>query len=130
MNEQLQNALAAILDKTINGIDASVQFMAAELPDVINQLLLWYATKGILMLIIGILCAIAPFIIYKKLKERIKSRDDAGEYTDELFELYMPWFLSLIMFWLGAILMINIEWLQILIAPKIWLIEYAASIAK
>lgn len=40
MNEQLQQALATILNKSIEGIDAGVEFMQAELPEVIEQLLI------------------------------------------------------------------------------------------
>jgi len=43
MNEQLQTAVVEILNRAISGIDASVDFMQAELPEVIEQLLLWYA---------------------------------------------------------------------------------------
>lgn len=42
MNEQLQVALAQLLGKTIGGIDSSVAFVQSELPDVIQQLLMWY----------------------------------------------------------------------------------------
>ena len=38
MNEQLQGAVANILEKAIAGIDSSVEFMQAELPDVVEQL--------------------------------------------------------------------------------------------
>lgn len=62
MNEQLQQALATILGKTMEGIDASVAFMQAELPDVIQQLLLWYGVKSAIMCTLGF---IIPFVFYK-----------------------------------------------------------------
>lgn len=37
MNDQLQEALASIIDKTISGIEAGAAFLQAELPDVIHQ---------------------------------------------------------------------------------------------
>ena len=46
MNEQLQKALVELIGKASNGIDASVSFLSAEIPDVIHQLLLWYAAKS------------------------------------------------------------------------------------
>lgn len=41
MEEQLQTALAEILSRATQGIDAGTQFLSAQLPDVIQQLLLW-----------------------------------------------------------------------------------------
>ena len=54
MNEQLQGAVVQILERAISGIDSSVEFMQAELPDVIEQLLLWYGVKGLIECLIGI----------------------------------------------------------------------------
>ena len=58
MNEQLQNALAEILGKTLNGIDAASAFFFSELPDVIQQLLTWYAVKGLLLCLLAFLFGI------------------------------------------------------------------------
>ena len=43
MNEQLQQALVAILNKTVASVEAGANFLAAEIPDVIQQLLMWTA---------------------------------------------------------------------------------------
>ena len=54
MKENLQNALVEILNRAISGIDSSVAFMQAELPDVISQLLTWYAVKSATYSLFGI----------------------------------------------------------------------------
>jgi len=38
----LDKKLIEILDKAMSGIDKGTNFVTTELPDVINQLLLWY----------------------------------------------------------------------------------------
>ncbi|AZU97844.1 TMhelix containing protein [Vibrio phage LP.2] len=127
MNEQLQNALAAILGKTIEGIDASVEFMQAELPDVISQLLIWYGAKSAIMCTLGILAVLLSAIAWLKWVKHCK-KDDEG-YHDE-FDMYMIPSVLCIVPAIFAAMSINLEWLQIWIAPKIWLIEYAASLTK
>ena len=44
MNEQLQTALAALIEKSIKAMEAGADFMAAEIPEVVQQLLLWHMT--------------------------------------------------------------------------------------
>ena len=66
MNEQLQGALVEILNRTISGIDASVGFMEAQLPDVIEQLLMWYAVKGVLYALVGVAWVTLFAVILRK----------------------------------------------------------------
>ena len=125
MNENLQLALTEILNKTISGIDTSVEFMQAELPDVISQLLTWYAVyNGSLALLAIFIIAALCFGWIKII--RISKQDDSAIDVDEFMVAAI---ISVILF-VTAIILFNLEWLQILIAPKIWLIEYAATLVK
>lgn len=140
MNEILQTSLIEILNKTINGIDASVSFLQAEIPDVVSQLLTWYAVKGVLLATTGVLLLIAYAVLVKK---AVDSKPDEGtnifwerwSHKDNA-EFSLGW-----CFILGAVgvfvsifslLMISniMDTLQIVVAPKIWLIEYASSLIK
>lgn len=131
MNEQLQNALAELLGKTIDGIDSGVAFMQSELPDVIQQLLTWYAVKSaaymIFAIAISVLWVKAEFYLNRKI------RDDSGEIIDidSYFIVYLVGgSIFRVVLFVVTLVMFNITWLQIWIAPKIWLIEYAANLAK
>ncbi|AUR83515.1 TMhelix containing protein [Vibrio phage 1.036.O._10N.286.45.C3] len=124
MNEQLQGAVAQILERAISGIDSSVEFMQAELPDVIEQLLMWYAVRSALFFIAGVsLLILIPFLWRKW----IVKCENSGNYCDGLDLYVIPALLSIIPFF-TSILILDIEWLQIWIAPKIWLMEYAAKL--
>ena len=114
MNEQLQNAVATILERAITGIDSSVDFMQAELPEVIEQLLMWYAVKGVILTFIGF-ALMVPFIFVVR------------KITSEDIKI-----LTGIVSFLGFLIVLSniMEPIQIWIAPKIWLMEYAASIVK
>lgn len=128
MNENLQNALVEILNKAISGIDSSVEFMQAELPDVINQLLLWYGIKGLIMCSVG---AILLLVMIKIDIFAFKRMSNSGDF--DAFELGI--FYGAVgsvarLVYLFPLGMMNLEWLQIWIAPKIWLMEYAADLVK
>jgi Na+-transporting NADH:ubiquinone oxidoreductase subunit NqrD len=141
MNEQLQNAVATILDRAVTGIDSSVDFMQAELPEVIEQLLMWYAVKGVILVFIG-LFLIIPFILVMK---KIASKDIHSATCDSFWVTYYSHIgnglgggaMLLVIFsgvssLIGSLLVLfNIMVpIQIWIAPKIWLMEYASSIVK
>lgn len=141
MNEQLQQALTAILNKTMSGVDAGVNFLSAEIPDVIHQLLLWKMVYSLLIFIGGSILLIITVVFVYKQTRRVKKQDDRSYPTykanlsfDSSGEVH-PGILAVIIggcfgagFGIGG--MTDLTWLQIWIAPKIYLIEYAASLAK
>lgn len=150
MNEQLQKALVELIGKASNGIDASVSFLSAEIPDVIHQLLLWYAAKSAIEFFVGvIIIAFGVKIFNMKIgisKDSAKKDYEDGkrwtrycglnEITSTEYDtiMMMPDYwkakaLGVFAAMIGSLL-VNIDWLQIWIAPKIWLIEYASQLTK
>lgn len=129
MDQQLQAALAAILNKTMGAVESGVSFLQAELPDVIQQLLLWKLVWAAIVFAI----ATAIFLVWLvvgirttlKFERRAKSYEEGhGWVTFGVIGIFigMPSF---------ATAMCGLyEILQIALAPKIYLIEYAASLAK
>ncbi|MCW2258552.1 hypothetical protein M2263_004643 [Providencia alcalifaciens] len=70
MNEQVSKALTDLLEKASSGIDSTVAFSQAQLPDVIHQLLAWKMTMGIIWSVVGVvLIALAIFICRYGLRE-------------------------------------------------------------
>lgn len=128
MNEQLQQALVDIINKAISGIDASIGFLSAEIPDVVHQVLMWYAVKGVIFCGIGVLLIVAWVVVDVKTFQWLKKADiDA----DVLFFGYGLFGSAIRLIPLKIFIdTVNLDWLKIWIAPKLWLIEYAASIVK
>lgn len=124
MNEALQNTLNEFLQKAMAGIDASADFLAAELPDVISELLLWYGVYNFLLMLGGITIAIVFYFGMKKLWTVTRDHPDG----DFVFGLTAA--CSVFAVGIPVAVMINIEWLQIWIAPKLWLLEYSANLVK
>lgn len=128
MNENLQNALVEILNKAISGIDTSVAFMQAELPDVIHELLLWYGVKGLIMCLAGVILLVAMIKVDMFAFKKMSNSGDLEAFEVVIFYGCMGSIARLA--YLIPFGMMNLEWLQIWIAPKIWLMEYAAELVK
>jgi len=146
MNEELQKALASLLGKANDGIDTASDFLVAELPDVIQQLLMWHGIKSAIICTVGLVLLLT---IYKQVKfsfSFIKDiPQDKGnnnwcykycsifsryECTDSynFYKFFIIVIFSMELF--GGLTMLNLTWLQIWVAPKVWLIEYAAKLTN
>jgi len=120
MNEQLQTALLMILNGTISAATAAKDFLLAEMPDVLRQLLVWKAAEAgviALALLIG-----ASLVFAAWWKNRKWCLEELGP---------LNLFPGMLIFGLLFAALCNLlTVLQILLAPKIYLIEYAASLVK
>lgn len=142
MNDQLQNALVEIINKASSGIDTSISFLSAELPDVVNQVLIWHSLKSAIMFLFFAACAVIAIrsAVKYEVERGVKALRDAydrGESwirtrygTEERSAKYGKLIRLLASFILSLIALSNITWLQILVAPKLYLIEYAATLVK
>ena len=128
MNEQLQKALIELIGKASNGIDASVSFLSAEIPDVIHQLLVWYAIESAIYTVIGV-AIVSMWIACERFA--LKKISDWDWAIEDVFMHYvlLGTFPRIAAF-VTVCVMVNLDWLKIWIAPKIWLIEYASQLAK
>lgn len=152
MNEQLQQALAAILNKTMAGVEAGVSFLGAELPDVIQQLLIWKLAEAGMTVAISFGAAFALTrlargsltVLTKYLQGQSAYYNNSGNEAEREGKRQMleygsqcPWAIiraGIATFAWLAVLVSGLPAaqvaLQIWLAPKIYLIEYAASLAK
>jgi hypothetical protein len=134
MNEQLQQALTAILNKTMQGVDAGVSFLKSELPDVLQQLLTFKLVYSVVE--IAILSSLI-FLFAWSVKAYHKTENTL--FKEKMGGSYMPTFPTMMYFFIGTIACVifmiaifcDIEVaMKIWLAPKIYLIEYAAKLAK
>ena len=127
MNENLQKALADLINGAIVSVDKAGGFIKAELPEYITQLLAWYGIYNFILFCIGIL--IFGLLVYgnwKQVKMLCQKDDDwFDEYGFALIANILQVFPII-----GAGTLLNLQWLQIWIAPKVWLIEYAMKAVK
>ena len=145
VESQLEVALAEAVTKTVDSIDTAAGFLAAQAPEVVSQLLIWHGIKSALTCVlgIGVLYAIqhvarryigqgALIDLDSKLHRnnhlQTLTHDSKGEWCPRVIGTVFAGSLGIVM---GIDLTINnLDWLQILVAEKIWMLEYAAKIIK
>ena len=126
MNEQLQEALAKLLSNANNSIDTAGEFLASELPDVIQQLLMWYGVYNAVICMIGVI--LLPMMVYVDFRVGNKIKE-FGINSDAFVIGYCTAGTIVRLLYLFPISMLNLTWLQIWLAPKVWVLEYASKLA-
>lgn len=147
MNEEAQKALAAMVQRALDGVDAAVEFSQAQIPDVVEQLLIWHMVDSLLSCLAAFCAALFSFLMFRKgaasqkaAREAYKNGERWTRFSDSgsgLTSTAYDFKASGLAFYVpaGALalaspLMISTTWLKIIIAPKIYLLEYGASLVK
>lgn len=113
--KELSNLIELAKETTTSGI----LFLHQEIPEVITQLLYWKMTMSLIMFFIAVFLFYVAFRGFKK-----SSRLECEELA---FWTALGSFLTLVIGF-SVILLRGLSWLQILIAPKIYLIEYSMKL--
>ena len=127
MNEEAQKALAELLQKTLSGIDTVVGFSQVQLPEVIQQLLVWNAVSSLLIQVVSIIYLVV-FIKYTPKIIRHMFRCNCP--TSEAIYLISLIVASVIALVATIQSFDNFDWIKIWLAPKLYLIEYASYLLK
>lgn len=133
------DAAESVAGDITNATGTALDFLAAEIPDVIQQLLVWHAIESFIWFFLGLLLLASPWLAYWKwggqgepaeprygearYKETLTHGYDGRISQDALFALTLCGVIATL---LGLVLsMGNLDWLKILVAPKLYLLEYA-----
>ena len=135
MNEQLQLAISTLIQTSLNAIDKGTAFLSNQIPEVIQQLLLWKAVASFIEFSSGIFLigGIFAWLIYQYKYWTTTVTTPWGTKTIRFEASSGPFSLlniPLIIPLLYGSSCINLIWLQIWIAPKLYLIEYAKDFLK
>lgn len=135
MNEQLQLAVSTLIQTSLNAIDKGTAFLSNQIPEVIQQLLLWKAIASFIEFSSGIFIigGIFAWLIYQYKYWKTTVKTTWGEEKVRLFSetgAFSLLNIFLIFPLLYGSSCINLIWLQIWIAPKLYLIEYAKDFLK
>ena len=122
MNEQLQNTVNEILQRSIEAFNKGADWMAGQIPDVIEQLLMWHATKSFILFFVAFALSVAFALNIKRFYRFVRAELEGAEPLVSL-----PVAMSMFFLWLAIQ---ELAWLQILIAPKLYILEYAAELVK
>lgn len=162
MREEALKILLDLVRKASEGIDTAVSFSQAQIPDVIQQLLLWNVIYSLIMNAIAIvLIGGYAWLTWKGAKKGIEccipltpqqleyNRNETWDHKKHKREEWIEGagfmrngknnieggevfgiVIAGIIVAIASAFLINADWLKIWVAPKLYLIEYAASIMK
>ena len=122
MNELQKRGEEVLLELINKGNDIGSAAMD-QIPLVVQELLYWKFAESIIFNILGLVMLFGLYRLCKFLYNYFKDLD-IGEHPEMMFSILTPLLL------VPIIQSINLGWLQIWIAPRIYLLEYAASIVK
>lgn len=121
--DPLNEALAQLIKKAVEGADKAGEFLVAEVPDVLGQLLTYY-TVWYILVVVG--AALGAGLLIKLMAYALKKHPDNDV-------VLIP---TITLGGMGAAILAitsfaNIpNMLKVWIAPKVWLLEYGASLVK
>lgn len=132
MNDQLQQALLSVLQSTVDAATAAKNFLVAEVPDVIHQLLVWKAVRAGTLAAVWLVVLVLVITLSVKLWCASKAYKPRNAYDGDAGYLLAASVAAAVVAILPCVMVVNqlMTLLQILVAPKIYLIEYAAQLAR
>ena len=123
------------VDAVVNAGNKAVGFVIDQLPDVIQQLILYKAVWHGFMALLFISMVVLPIVVWFKSFKKAKVNLSEGKYPhDEGFSCGMLFsirvsFLAVVPSFFLSIHHIE-SFLFVTLAPKVWLLEYAAHLIK
>lgn len=131
----LKHYMVAALEKTGNLVDKSVDLVMEQAPILIQEVLHWYFAYNLILFIIGIALLGFQFYVIRKTHLYLKAEGEkpASYGGTRGYDEFMWAPIGLILVIYNLIVFascINLTWLKIWIAPRLWLIEYTAELVK
>ena len=142
MNEQLQAQFIQIIQSVSESAASAKNFVLAELPDVAQQVINWYLFKSVFENIIALIWIIFAIYLLTKLFQVPVNKSKANKFqlfcyeftsdgeTQELMPTVFIPVGAIIICVLLSISYFNMDCFKIIIAPKLWLIEYTTNILR
>lgn len=124
LKEKSSELLVKMIDFSIQSASDVVEFSKQQIPQVIHELLMWRATNAGIWMLVGILVLIGMWKTFKAINKCVKDTGDDDNYIMHIGTAMLA------IIGLGFFLPNLLELLQILVAPKVYLIEYSADLIK
>ncbi|MHA1853855.1 MAG: hypothetical protein ACTSUF_10185 [Candidatus Heimdallarchaeaceae archaeon] len=140
MTEALQNKLIEVLDLGKVGILNVFEAIKAQVPELVEQILKYTFLKsfigwlfGIFCLIVFVFCAKGLMLVYKRERERAEKLGEKyiGYTYESAIKNIIYGVVGITTFITGISTFFDYTlWLEILIAPKLFIVEYIAELIK
>ena len=119
MNEKLSEALVELISLSVSG----VEFLVSEIPDVLHQLLIWEATISVISMVCWVLLCIAIYE-FNRWQIGYLTKNKKFNNPNVMANIFQGFLI------IPLIGLFDLTFLKIWIAPKVFLIEYAAQMVK
>jgi hypothetical protein len=132
MNEELQNTLASVLEKSMEVAEKTGQWVLDMAPELIEQHLMWEFYSALFIAVLGLFILIPSILMAKYMhKEFKKEKEDNFFYHEKSWgyttkESIVPYLIGMVMgfFCSMAMIFVNIHtMIFISVAPEIYLIK-------
>ena len=143
MNEQLQAQFIQIIQSVSESATSAKNFVLAELPDVAQQVINWYLFKSVFENIIALICITFAIYLLTKLFQVPVNKSSSNKFqlfcytfsriNEEMKELSPTVLIPIAAIIICTVLSINyfnLDCFKIIIAPKLWFIEYTTNILR
>lgn len=144
MNEQAEQALVNLLNLAIDGIEGAKAFTETQLPEVVEQLLMWKMLESLASTLFPfLLFVVSGMTLLTVLLKSKKSRDGDGYHpyypnlwwdtcgqSDVAIGAKISLTMTTLTTFIATTALANLTWLQILVAPKVYLLEYASKLVS
>lgn len=143
MNEELKNQINEFMSKLIENVEKGGDVLAQEFPHYIEQLLMWHTVMSLSWFTIGVVLVIGSVVLsgcVKRIRNKAKNDYSSGEKWTRHIEGFSITSIRYDLIYHGSIIIppvsiivgivmivSSLDWLQIMIAPNVWLVEYARS---
>lgn len=135
ITEELKEQANQMLLSMLKGVEKAAEFATAEIPLVVQELLRWHFVKSLMifLVLLTIICVLltGTYKLHKWLQTPF------NEYRNNMSQHDMEFVYPLVILFGGGAfvglvvaLFKTLDWLQILIAPRLYLLEYAAGLVK
>lgn len=133
LTKLLNEALAGLIQTTSDAQD----FLVAELPATVTELLRWVFWSSLIEFIIGILCfvyiaLVVRFILKNHKADWFHQRSSYGT-TELSFGAAITVAISIVTSIFAVftgLIMVNLTWLKVMVAPRIYVIEYLSQLIR
>ena len=130
---QAYEAMVVMITKITSGVETAGEFLKGQLPDVLQQLIIYNLVVSLVAFFVGILIVtLSPLLFRKAWKFLSASYPERDSWNMDQKDIGI--FCTILCVFAMAVgvlvISLNMGWLKIWLAPKIWLIEYTADLLK
>ena len=122
MDEEIKAQIIPIIEGTKEGLAKAVDFLCEQSPILVKEILWWCGLESALYWLFGLLLVVFAAIVLGK-RFIAGAHNLAEEQCDE-FIIIAAWSIRIGTGVAGLLFMANLTWLKILIAPRLFLLEF------